>query len=79
MSKMPNYPIAVGEVSSNLYPFELQVVVGNTPIAVIVVQAHDVQSAHEAAARALRIEPADRQIPYIHIDQIDLDQPRRAM
>jgi hypothetical protein len=74
MSKMPIYPVA--ESNPNLYPFELQVVVGNQPIAVIVVQAHDIQSAQEAARNAIRIEPADRPIPYIHLTQIDIDQVR---
>jgi hypothetical protein len=70
MSKNPQYWNEAQPVpDQNLYTFELQVMVDGQSVAVIVVKAHDVQTAHELAARAIKVEPAERPIPYILLNK----------
>ena len=74
MRNNPSWAEAVPAPAPQFYPFNFQVVVKGTPVALITVLAETATDARAKASGAVTIEVADPLLPHIHLEADSTDR-----
>ena len=69
MKDFKTYEQVAVEAVPNGYPFEFEITVGEQTVALVRVRANSAMEAAAVVSNSLRIEPAEKVIPLINLNQ----------